>query len=56
MKKLVKSVYEAPVVELFDARVEKGFAGSGDDPDNVVDPTLEPEHSEDSMDDSFTGM
>lgn len=38
MKKIVKAVYEAPVVELFEARVEKGFAGSG----SVVDLELEP--------------
>lgn len=29
MKKNVKALYEAPVVELLEARVEKGFAGSG---------------------------
>lgn len=28
MKKNVKALYEAPVVELLEARVEKGFAGS----------------------------
>ncbi|MCQ2274983.1 MAG: hypothetical protein MJZ86_09350 [Bacteroidales bacterium] len=36
MKK--KLLYETPVVEVLDARVEKGFAGSGDgtgNPDNT---------------------
>lgn len=34
MKKNVKAMYVAPVVELLEARVEKGFAGSagGNDP------------------------
>lgn len=30
MKKNVKAMYVAPVVELLEARVEKGFAGSGE--------------------------
>lgn len=34
MKKNVKAMYVAPMVELLEARVEKGFAGSaqGNDP------------------------
>lgn len=32
MKK--KELYLAPVVEVLDARVEKGFAGSGEQPDS----------------------
>lgn len=32
MKK--KVLYLAPVVEVLDARVEKGFAGSGEQPDS----------------------
>lgn len=30
MKKNVKAMYVAPMVELLEARVEKGFAGSGE--------------------------
>lgn len=34
----MKKSYEKPIVEVMDARVEKGFAGSGNTPDQ------EPEH------------
>lgn len=30
-KEMKKNIYVAPVVELLEARVEKGFAGSGND-------------------------
>lgn len=33
MKKNVKAMYVAPVVELLEARVEKGFAGSANGPE-----------------------
>lgn len=33
MKKNVKAMYVAPMVEFLEARVEKGFAGSGNDPE-----------------------
>ncbi len=38
MKKNVKAMYVAPVVELLEARVEKGFAGSGE----LIPSDLEP--------------
>lgn len=29
----MKKIYEKPIVEVMDARVEKGFAGSGNTPE-----------------------
>lgn len=31
----MKKVYEQPIVEVMDARVEKGFAGSGNEPEQA---------------------
>lgn len=52
MKKIVKNVYVAPVVELLEARVEKGFAGSGNHSGDL-EPV--PEAPESVDDDEFMG-
>lgn len=37
-----KKVYMTPMLEVMNARVEKGFAGSGSDSSNPLDGQLEP--------------
>lgn len=53
---IVKNVYVAPVVELLEARVEKGFAGSGNGQEfNPGDLESVPASPESVDDDEFMG-
>lgn len=58
MKKNVKAMYVAPVVELLEARVEKGFAGSGEDGTHFNPSELEPvpQAPVNNINDAFMGM
>lgn len=56
MKKNVKAMYVAPVVELLEARVEKGFAGSGNFRPNELEDVPQAEGTNSDLTNGFSTL